>query len=190
MSQNFAILSFLISPGYRSSKREIEDHAYAKFEKVNKEKVYYGRCANGWYRLEFTKISRWKFGMCICALYSIQCNRPSDERKSKRLSTTSEFERFYKESRYWLISFAAVFVSPLKGRESRVTSGGSEKGARWPALTTPPYFKTKLRPEGPKKFWGENAPSPPPPPLSEGLDDRPPHISSCGWRDKHGCEGD
>ena len=80
--------------------REIEDNAYAKFEKANKEKECYGRCANGRYRLDFVKISRWDFGMCICVLYSIQCNRPSDQCKSKRLSTTSEFERFYKESRY------------------------------------------------------------------------------------------
>ena len=32
-------------------------------------------------------------------------------------------------------------------------------------------FKTKLRPEGPKKIFLETAP---PPPLSEGLDDLPP----------------
>ena len=109
--------------------REIEDNAYAKFEKANKEKVYYGRCANGRYRLDLMKISRWDFGKCICTLYSIQCNRPSDQCKSKRLSTTSEFERFYKESCYWLISVAAVFVSSLKGRESWVTSGESREGA-------------------------------------------------------------
>ena len=41
-----------------------------------------------------------------------------------------------------------------------------------------PYFKTKLRPEGPKKFFGDRAPpylrvwvtASPPPPLSQGLD--------------------
>lgn len=78
--------------------REIEDNAYAKFERVNKEKEYYGRCANGRYRLDLMKISRWDFGMCMCTLYSIQCNRRSDQRKSKGLSTASKFERFYKES--------------------------------------------------------------------------------------------
>ena len=31
------------------------------------------------------------------------------------------------------------------------------------------HFWTKLRPEGPKKYFG----IPPPPPLSKGLDDRP-----------------
>ena len=36
----------------------------------------------------------------------------------------------------------------------------------------PPYFYTKLRPEGPKKNWGMTAATPPPPPspLSLGLD--------------------
>jgi len=33
----------------------------------------------------------------------------------------------------------------------------------------PPYFGTKLRPEGPKHFLGR-PPPPPPPPLSQGLD--------------------
>ena len=33
----------------------------------------------------------------------------------------------------------------------------------------PPHFSTKLRPEGSKKFFLR-----PPPPLSQGLDDRPP----------------
>ena len=34
----------------------------------------------------------------------------------------------------------------------------------------PSYFSTKMRPEGPKKIFLR----PPPPPLSQGLDDRPP----------------
>ena len=40
-----------------------------------------------------------------------------------------------------------------------------------------PNFYTKLRPEGPKKFWGVTGP-----PLSKGLDDHPlpPSISSSG----------
>ena len=53
---------------------------------------------------------------------------------------------------------------------------------------SPPYFWTKLRPEGPKKVWGR-----PGPPLSKGLvDPPPPHCSSrrfllsslllCQWR--------
>ena len=51
-------------------------------------------------------------------------------------------------------------------------SGGSRGGAR---EALPPYFKTKLRPEGPKKFfWGDRAP----PLLSQGLDDRPLHPPS------------
>ena len=36
----------------------------------------------------------------------------------------------------------------------------------------PPNFYTKLRPKGPKKFWGVTAP-----PLSKGLDDHPPSQS-------------
>ena len=36
----------------------------------------------------------------------------------------------------------------------------------------PPHFSTKLRPEGPKKFLLR-----PPPPLSQGPDDRPPLLS-------------
>ena len=35
----------------------------------------------------------------------------------------------------------------------------------------------KLRPEGPKKKFLVTGPSPPPPPLSKGLDDRPHPIS-------------
>ena len=43
-----------------------------------------------------------------------------------------------------------------------------------PGGPAPPYFSTKMRPEGPNKiFWGTG-----PPPLSEGLDDRPPHPPS------------
>ena len=47
-------------------------------------------------------------------------------------------------------------------------SGGSRGGGR------PPYFWTKLKPEGPKKIFGETTL----PPLSKGLDDRvPPPLS-------------
>ena len=41
------------------------------------------------------------------------------------------------------------------------TGGAGEAGS-------PPYFWTKLRPEGPKNFFLR-----PPPPLSQGLGDRP-----------------
>ena len=47
----------------------------------------------------------------------------------------------------------------------RIQGGG---GAGGPA---PPYFSTKMWPEGPKKNFGR-----PGPPLSQGLDDRPPLI--------------
>ena len=48
-----------------------------------------------------------------------------------------------------------------------ICSGGSTRGAGGPA---PPYFKTKLRPEEPKKnFLGDR-----PPPFSKGLDARVP----------------
>ena len=40
----------------------------------------------------------------------------------------------------------------------------------------PPYFLTKLRPEGRKKFFLETG-STPPPPLSQGLDDRATPLS-------------
>ena len=41
----------------------------------------------------------------------------------------------------------------------------------------PPYFSTKMRPEGPNTiFWGTG-----PPPLSEGLDDRPPPTYLKVW---------
>ena len=45
----------------------------------------------------------------------------------------------------------------------------------------PPYFSTKMRPEGPKNFFGD-CPPPLPPPLSQGRDDRPdnrPDSSLC-----------
>ena len=54
-----------------------------------------------------------------------------------------------------------------KGLLSTVTQQ-SRGGARGTRL--PPYFWTKLRPQGPKKRLLR----PPPSPLSQGLDDRPP----------------
>ena len=51
-------------------------------------------------------------------------------------------------------------------------SGGSREGAWGP--TPPPYFWTKLKPDGLKKiFW--KTPHPPPP-LFQGLDDLPPTL--------------
>ena len=41
-----------------------------------------------------------------------------------------------------------------------VTGAGSTGGARGPR---PPYFQTRMRPEGPKKYFLETAPHPPPP---------------------------
>ena len=41
------------------------------------------------------------------------------------------------------------------------------------ARPSPPFFSTKLRPEGAKKFWE----TPPPPPPSQGVDDRAPSLS-------------
>ena len=52
-----------------------------------------------------------------------------------------------------------------KKHNSSFSSGGSGEG---PGL--PPYFLTKLRLEGPKKNCCETGS---PPPLSQGLDDRP-----------------
>ena len=51
-------------------------------------------------------------------------------------------------------------------------SGGSRGGARG---ARPPYFSTKMWPEGPKKYLGET-----PPPLSQALDDPPPSPISEG----------
>ena len=39
----------------------------------------------------------------------------------------------------------------------------------------PPYFSTKMRPREPKNIFLETAP--PPRPLSQGLNDRPPSLS-------------
>ena len=51
-------------------------------------------------------------------------------------------------------------------------AGGSRRGAQ--GARAPPYFWTKLRPEGPKKMFLETTP---PPPLCQGLDDRaPPYL--------------
>ena len=43
-----------------------------------------------------------------------------------------------------------------------------------PEGADPPYYLTRLRPKGPKKIILETAP---PPPLSQGLDDRAPSLS-------------
>ena len=56
-------------------------------------------------------------------------------------------------------------------RGSLVTVADPGEGPRRP----PPNFYTKLRPKGPKKFWGVTGP-----PLSKGLDDHPPSISRSG----------
>ena len=57
------------------------------------------------------------------------------------------------------------------------TSGGSRGGARGDG-PPPPYFQTKLRPEWPKNFLGDQAPSRPPSIYLKSLDDRPPPPSS------------
>ena len=58
-------------------------------------------------------------------------------------------------------------------RGSASTSGGSKGGARGGRPS--PYFWTKLRPEEPKKlFLRKNFLLRPGPPLSQGLDKRPP----------------
>lgn len=49
-------------------------------------------------------------------------------------------------------------------KDGDVYSGGSRRGARG---TRPPYFLTKLSPEGRKMFFGDRVP----PLLSQGLDD-------------------
>ena len=46
-----------------------------------------------------------------------------------------------------------------------------------PGEHAPPYFSTKMRPEGPKKMFLETAA-----PLSQGLDDRPPLPPPLIWR--------
>ena len=52
-------------------------------------------------------------------------------------------------------------------------SGGSRGEARKACLPPPPYFYTKLRPEGRKKiFFGDRTPL-----LSNGLDEGPPPLS-------------
>ena len=45
---------------------------------------------------------------------------------------------------------------------------GEGPGGSYPP---PPLFLDQLRPEGPKKNWGDRAS-----PLSQGLDDRPPSL--------------
>ena len=51
---------------------------------------------------------------------------------------------------------------------SQYTSGGSRGWVRGPV--PPSYFLTKMRPEGPKKFFWRPPPPLPSPPSSEGLD--------------------
>ena len=72
-------------------------------------------------------------------------------------------------------------------RVAAMNSTGSRGGAR--GAGHPPYFQTKLRPEGAKKFFFEPAPPPflrvwmtltplpPPPTLSEGLDPPPMKVT-------------
>ena len=63
------------------------------------------------------------------------------------------------------------------------------------APRAPPYFSTKMRPEGPKKIFWETAPppphlrvwmTPPPLPLSEGLD---PPLNSFKMKKSRECTG-
>ena len=70
----------------------------------------------------------------------------------------------------WLVRH--VLSSTSDPVEDLNFSGGSRRGAR---EARPSYFKTKLRPKGPKTnfFWDWA-----PPLLSQGLDDRPLHPSS------------
>ena len=65
-------------------------------------------------------------------------------------------------------SVVAIRASTTHTTVTRATalSGGFRGGAR---VACPPYFSTKMRPEGPKKIVLETAL-----PLSQGLDDRPP----------------
>ena len=49
---------------------------------------------------------------------------------------------------------------------------------RGPGAPTPAYFQSKLGPEGPKPKKHFLETSPPPPPLSNGLEDRPPPLIS------------
>ena len=69
-------------------------------------------------------------------------------------------------------SVVAIRTSTTHTTVTRATalSGGFRGGARV-ACPPPPYFSTKMRPEGPKKIFLETAP-----PLSQGLDDRPPPL--------------
>ena len=69
-------------------------------------------------------------------------------------------------------SVVAIRASTTHTTVTRATalSGGFRGGAR--VACPPPYFSTKMRPEGPKKIFLETAP-----PLSQGLDDRPPPLS-------------
>ena len=69
-------------------------------------------------------------------------------------------------------SVIAIRASTTHTTVTRATalSGGFRGGARV-AGPPPPYFSTKMRPEGPKKIFLETAP-----PLSQGLDDRPPPL--------------
>ena len=59
----------------------------------------------------------------------------------------------------------AIRYSPGRGTPL-YNSGGSRGGDR--GARAPPFFSTKVRPEGPPKNFLETAP-----PLSQGLDDRP-----------------
>ena len=66
-----------------------------------------------------------------------------------------------------MLVFFTAYLSALYLLRLVHVSGGSGEVAR--GTLGPPYFSTKMRPEGPKKIFLETAP-PPPPPLSEGLD--------------------
>ena len=49
---------------------------------------------------------------------------------------------------------------------TRLCCSGGSRGGFWGGC--PPYFWTKLRPKGPKKYWGGRRPGLPP--LFQGLD--------------------
>ena len=121
---------------------------------------------------------------CCPLLRVVRCTQPNFTKGggggggSPPVSHPFSFMHHFWQKRYPLWNTCYWQMVPFSHTQFRnfasLCSGGSRGGAL--GAWVPPYFSTKMRPEGPKNFFGDRVPLisrcgwPAPPPLSEGLD--------------------